>query len=105
MTARNESARVRPGAGVSIAERRPEGRRMQCSTVVSTVLARLEHVHEIRPGQWRAKCPAHDGKSRDSLSLAETGDGRRETGDGRRDDSRQVLRKLQRSRDRPVDRA
>jgi len=39
------------------------------------VLARLEHVHEIRPGQWRAKCPAHDGKSRDSLSLAETGDG------------------------------
>ncbi len=38
-------------------------------------LALLEHVREIRPGQWRAKCPAHDGKSAGSLSIAETPDG------------------------------
>jgi hypothetical protein len=38
-------------------------------------LARLDHVKEIRPGQWRAKCPAHDGKSDGSLSVSETPDG------------------------------
>lgn len=39
-----------------------------------TLLARLDHVREIRSGQWRAKCPAHDGKSDGSLSIAETDD-------------------------------
>lgn len=36
------------------------------------LLSRLYHVRETRAGQWRAKCPAHDGKSDDSLSIAET---------------------------------
>jgi hypothetical protein len=39
------------------------------------VLDRLDHVREIRPGQYRAKCPAHDGKSVDSLSIGEGKDG------------------------------
>jgi hypothetical protein len=39
------------------------------------VLDRLDHVREIRPGQYRAKCPSHDGKSTDSLSVSEGKDG------------------------------
>jgi hypothetical protein len=39
------------------------------------VLERLDHLREIRPGQYRAKCPAHDGKSTDSLSVSEGSDG------------------------------
>ncbi len=44
-------------------------------TPLSLVLDRLDHLREIRPGQYRAKCPAHDGKSTDSLSIAEGSDG------------------------------
>jgi len=39
------------------------------------LLSSLEHVRQIRPGRWRAKCPSHDGKSDDSLSIAEAEDG------------------------------
>lgn len=39
------------------------------------LLSRLEHV-EQRGEQYRAKCPVHGGKSRSSLSVRETGDGR-----------------------------
>jgi hypothetical protein len=45
------------------------------SAHLSEVLSRLDHVRVIRPGQYRAKCPAHDGKSTDSLSLSEGKDG------------------------------
>ncbi len=45
------------------------------SAHLSEVLSRLDHVREIRPGQYRAKCPAHDGKSTDSLSISEGQDG------------------------------
>lgn len=39
------------------------------------LLTRLDYVKQIREGQWRARCPAHAGKSTDSLSAAETADG------------------------------
>ncbi|NCA72745.1 MAG: hypothetical protein EOM91_22345 [Sphingobacteriia bacterium] len=45
------------------------------SAPLPLVLDRLDHVREIRPGQYRAKCPAHDGKSTDSLSVSEGKDG------------------------------
>ena len=37
---------------------------------IDVLLARLEHVRQ-RGDDYRAKCPAHDGKSRDSLSIKE----------------------------------
>lgn len=40
----------------------------------TNLIARLDHVSE-RGGKYRAKCPAHDGKSRESLTLTETDDG------------------------------
>lgn len=45
------------------------------SDPLERLLARLDHVREIRPGQYRAKCPAHDGESRDALSLGRGSDG------------------------------
>jgi hypothetical protein len=39
------------------------------------LLNRLEHVQEYSQG-WRAKCPAHEGTSKGSLSIAEGDDGR-----------------------------
>jgi len=39
------------------------------------LLNRLEHVVQYGQG-WRARCPAHDGKSRSSLSVAAGDDGR-----------------------------
>ncbi len=44
-------------------------------TPLHLVLDRLDHVREIRPGQYRAKCPSHEGKSTDSLSISEGKDG------------------------------
>lgn len=44
------------------------------SAPAETLLARLENVREIRPGQWLARCPAHQDKS-PSLSVKETSDG------------------------------
>lgn len=43
---------------------------------VDTLLSRLERVRKTGPAQWVACCPAHDSKSRQSLSIAETPDGR-----------------------------
>jgi len=40
----------------------------------ATLLSRLDRVRESGPGKWRARCPAHDGKSL-SLAVAEV-DGR-----------------------------
>lgn len=39
------------------------------------LLARLERVSQSGVDRWRARCPAHDGKSQ-SLSIRETDDGR-----------------------------
>jgi hypothetical protein len=41
---------------------------------IATLLMRLEHVREVAPGRWRAKCPAHEGH-RPSLAITETVDG------------------------------
>jgi len=38
------------------------------------LLSKLDGVRESRPGQWRARCPAHDSKSL-SLSIAEADTG------------------------------
>lgn len=39
------------------------------------LFSRLDHVRQIREDQWRARCPAHDGKSDDSPSIALRRDG------------------------------
>ncbi len=39
------------------------------------LLARLDAVRKVGAGRWRARCPAHDGKNRDVLSVGETTDG------------------------------
>lgn len=39
------------------------------------LLSRLDAVHQVGHGRWRARCPAHDGKNRDVLSVGETSDG------------------------------
>lgn len=41
---------------------------------VGEFLARLDRVRESSPGKWRARCPAHGGKSQ-SLAIRETADG------------------------------
>lgn len=43
---------------------------------VENLLARLDHVRKTGRAQWVACCPAHDSKSKQSLSIAETTDGR-----------------------------
>lgn len=50
---------------------------MQTQSTVNPdiLLNRLEHVRQIGVG-WRAKCPAHEGKSTASLSIAQGDDGR-----------------------------
>src|SRR5215216_2062083 len=42
---------------------------------VEKVLSRLEE-HKERRGEFRARCPAHNGNSGDSLSIKEGDDGR-----------------------------
>lgn len=42
---------------------------------VDKLLSRLDGVHQVAHGRWRARCPAHDGKNRDVLSIGETSDG------------------------------
>ncbi|WP_244829209.1 hypothetical protein [Caballeronia sp. TF1N1] len=41
---------------------------------VTTLLARLDGVHRVAPGRWRAMCPAHDGH-RPALGITETDEG------------------------------
>jgi len=41
---------------------------------IDAILARLEKVHQRQPGQWSARCPAHDDKG-PSLSVRELPDG------------------------------
>lgn len=43
-------------------------------TPIDNTLGRLEKVRRGRPGQWSARCPAHDDKG-PSLSIRETPDG------------------------------
>lgn len=42
--------------------------------VAHVLLDRLDRVRETGPGTWRARCPAHDGKSQ-TLSVRETDTG------------------------------
>jgi hypothetical protein len=46
------------------------------SDALDAVLARLDSPREVAPGRWRARCPAHDGKSRSTLSLTRGDDDR-----------------------------
>lgn len=39
------------------------------------IVARLDHCRETSPGEWMARCPAHDDKS-PSLSVKDAGGGR-----------------------------
>jgi len=39
------------------------------------LLSRLCGVRQVSPGRWRARCPAHDGKNRNALSIGQTSDG------------------------------
>jgi len=39
------------------------------------VLSRLDQPREVAPGRWRARCPAHDGKNRSTLSITQRDDG------------------------------
>jgi len=43
---------------------------------VESLLARLDRVKKTSRAQWVASCPAHDSKSRQSLAITETADGR-----------------------------
>lgn len=40
------------------------------------LLDRLANARRIAPGRWTACCPAHESRSRSSLAITETGDGR-----------------------------
>ena len=39
------------------------------------LLDRLDAMRQVGHGRWRARCPAHDGKNRDVLSIGEANDG------------------------------
>lgn len=43
---------------------------------VDNLLSRLERVRKTGRSQWVACCPSHESKSKQSLSIAETADGR-----------------------------
>ena len=43
---------------------------------VDTLLSRLERVKKTGPGRWVASCPAHDSKSKQSLAITQTDDGK-----------------------------
>ena len=42
---------------------------------VDALLSKLEGVKQVAHGRWRARCPAHDGKNVNVLSIGETTDG------------------------------
>lgn len=43
---------------------------------VETLLSRLDRVKQTGRGRWVACCPAHDSKSRQSLAITETDEGK-----------------------------
>src|SRR5437879_1044519 len=43
-------------------------------SAVDRVLAALPKFHRLREGEYRARCPVHQGKSNTSLSIKEAGD-------------------------------
>jgi len=53
----------------------PSGPHDHSTSRVNILLNRLENVHPYRDG-WRARCPAHKGRSRNVLSIAQGGEGR-----------------------------
>ena len=42
---------------------------------VDALLNRLDAVRQVGAGRWRARCPAHDGKNANVLSIGEGNDG------------------------------
>jgi hypothetical protein len=42
---------------------------------VEVLLSRLDGVKQVARGRWRARCPAHAGKSPNALSIGEASDG------------------------------
>ena len=42
---------------------------------VNALLLRLDAVRQVGAGRWRARCPAHDGKNANVLSIGEGSDG------------------------------
>ena len=41
----------------------------------AALLDRLDVVRQVGAGRWRARCPAHDSKNKDVLSIGEANDG------------------------------
>jgi hypothetical protein len=39
------------------------------------LLAKLDGVRQVGAGRWRSRCPAHDGRNAQVLSIGETNDG------------------------------
>ncbi len=58
------------------AELHPMGPHYHSNEPVNRLLDRLERVEKNGTGVWRARCPAHDGKSNSSLAIAIGDDGR-----------------------------
>ncbi len=58
------------------AELHPVGPHYHSNEPVNRLLDRLERVEKNGTGVWRARCPAHDGKSNSSLAIAIGDDGR-----------------------------
>lgn len=42
---------------------------------IDSLLSRLDGVRQVAHNRWRARCPAHDGKNVNVLSIGETTDG------------------------------
>ncbi len=45
-------------------------------SALDLILSRVEKAREVAPGRWRARCPAHDGRNANTLSLTSGDDGR-----------------------------
>jgi hypothetical protein len=52
-----------------------KARRQNLQVKTTVILSRLQAVSETGPGQWTARCPAHDDDN-PSLSISQTGEGR-----------------------------
>jgi len=48
---------------------------MPSGSAIDQLLTRLDGVRTVGPGRWRARCPAHEGRNRQALSIAEGSDG------------------------------
>jgi hypothetical protein len=74
MTRENANAGRAPGVDGNI-EQQQQRNRSDRPRGVQALLDRLDAVHQVGAGRWRACCPAHDSQNRNVLSIAETTDG------------------------------